>query len=603
MSAIYGFVGFEDKDLLKRMNDALQHPIIHNEHFIHSKVSLGVNWSDSLNHIHFDEERELLLINNGQIYAQYGDKSDWVLESYANNGIRFLEELKGHFTLALYDLREKKLIISTDILNTKPIFYLQIGGSFLFSSQIGPLLLYGDYTPELNRDALNYYLTYVYVPAPLSIYKNIRKLPAGHYAEATIDGNVNIHKYIDISFMPKHETGFDGTLLELNNLFEKSILRRLDNNVGVLLSGGIDSGIIASLATKLSTRQIDTFTLGFNDGKYDERKEAQFIADELNTNHHSFEADSNLIDDLPEVIRILEEPHADPGVLPLYCVTKKARDYCNGLLGGDGGDELFWSYNWFFKDTRLDKYLSMPWIVRRPLTKMLGFLPGKMVPDYDGIHKYEMMDYANLDWGQQSIARMTRFIPSELNEIYRNYDFDLSSENTFQKAQSYLNTIETQEFKEKICYLTIKMTLQNNGLYKAGKLSYANDIGFYMPFLDNGLLDFVTKIPTAFMIGNGERKYLLKKYAEQYRLLPKKILSAGKKGFGGPIEDWLSGDYKDHLIERTLENKDFLQFFDEYYVKKLLDRMGGYESTQRAYTFLVFSIWYDNFLNLKDMKV
>ena len=332
-----------------------------------------------------NEDKTVIVVMNGEIYNfrelrrelekcghQFHSQSDTEVlpHLYEEHGEAMVEHLNGMFAFALWDLRRKKLLIARDRFGEKPLYYGVFDGKFIFASEPKVLLEHPSLNAEINTNALRQYLSFDYVPAPLSIYKNIYKLPAAHLLTVE-NGNVKTRRYWNLSF---HKNGSTPTIesaaKELREIISDSVRMRLVSDVplGILLSGGVDSSTVAAFAAQHATEKIKTFSIGFEEYSFDESKFARAVAEHLQTEHYeeklSVETAADLIS---EIGTWLDEPMSDGSLIPTFLLSRFVRKHVTVALGGDGGDEIFAGYPMYFGHKLARVYDAIPRFLRSGL--------------------------------------------------------------------------------------------------------------------------------------------------------------------------------------------------------------------------------------------
>jgi asparagine synthase (glutamine-hydrolysing) len=282
-----------------------------------------------------------------------------IVHLYEDLGPSCVERLRGMFAFAIWSEKEKRLLLVRDRIGQKPLNYVIESGGLTFSSEIRPLLVALDIKREINLEALNDYLTYMYVPSPKTIFKGIRKLPPGHIMIVE-KGDVKIERYWDLDFSEKlkmKESDYAERIMEL--LKEATSLRLIgDVPFGAFLSGGIDSSVIVGIMTQLMDQPVKTFSIGFDIRSYNELQYAKLVVRQFGTDHHEFEVNPSAIDILPKLTLHYGEPFSDSSSIPTYYLSKFTREYVTVTLNGDGGDELFAGYNRYHEWTLVEKVLK-----------------------------------------------------------------------------------------------------------------------------------------------------------------------------------------------------------------------------------------------------
>ncbi|MCP2619088.1 asparagine synthase (glutamine-hydrolyzing), partial [Candidatus Aminicenantes bacterium AC-335-A11] len=465
------------------------------------------------------------LVKRGHKFKSKGD-TETVVHSYEEWGENFVKKLRGMFAFAIWDGREKKLILVRDRIGIKPLYYTLLkDGTIVFGSELKTLLKYQEIEKEIDFEALDLFLTLEYIPAPYTIFKNVKKLKAGHILIYK-NGKIKIKKYWDI------EEKCDSLKIkdineyceQLYYLLKESVKLRLISDVplGCFLSGGIDSSTIVGLMSELGVKPVKTFSIGFEEKSYNELKFARIIAKKFNTEHHEFTITPEVMDLTEKLINYLDEPFGDFSIFPTYLVSKIARDYVKVILSGDGGDEVFGGYEHY----QAQKLASIPFLF--PLNHFLKYALSPLPPQEKKKKGF---------WNK--LKRYSEgFYYADTNRHFRwmmflnyNYKKKLYSPALFNDLKNSKNILERYPFIEylknayymddinKELYLDLKTYLSDDILVKVDRMSMAVSLETRVPLLDHKLVEFVFQIPGKYKLKGLKTKWIFKKTME--RLLPK----------------------------------------------------------------------------------
>ena len=480
---------------------------------------------------------------------------------------------------AIYDKNNRELILAKDRFGKKPLYYTLQNGIFAFASEIKALQKHPDIDFVLNKDSVLRYLVYDYVPTPASIYEDVFKLGAAQYliistefSELKDSGVKLIPKtYWRLEFEPKWECSLEEGERKFRDLFVKSVEKRLvsDVPIGVFLSGGIDSSAVTwAMAQIMDAAKIDTFSIGFKEKSFDESNYAEQVADYFGTNHHKkiFDAVS-LLDTIPVIEEMLDEPFADASILPTYLLSKFTRDFVIVALGGDGGDELFAGYDPFVALKIAKYYEKLPSPVIRfskwaahhlPVSDknmsagfranhfLKGFYPElKRKPELRNQVWLGAFSYRDMPFnGKKLPALEVVYIPTLSNVDESLTDIDRLS-------NSYISTY-----------------MHDDILVKIDRASMINSLEVRSPFLDTELAEFVARLPVNFKMRGLRTKYLLKNAMKG--LLPDFVLERSKKGFGIPVSQWLRNEL---AVQTKIKLKILTNQLPGYFSKNLLEKL------------------------------
>lgn len=643
-----------DEALLIRMSDTIKHrgpddagTFVSPDHrvgFGFRRLSI-VDLSPAGHQPMFSPDRSLCIVFNGEIYNhqvlrkefeskgyQYRSRSDTesILYAYQEYGLDFVHKLLGMFALALWDEKKRLLVLARDRIGIKPLYYTIADGVFIFGSEIKALLQHPSVSRELDLQAMDAYLTFLISPAPLTLFKNIRKLEPGHFMVIGQDGSVRMEQFWDpVPLGEQPSIDVDGTpipysrLLQnskgmtaascigtIRSLLKQSVKDRMMSDVpfGVFLSGGIDSSTNVALMAELMDRPVDTFSVGFKDlEKYNELAYARQIASQFKTNHHEVIIDHKMaFDFLPALIYHQDEPLADPVCIPLYFVSKLARD--NGTIViqvGEGSDEQFAGYNSMLRELRFyntlwKAYLSLPAFAKSAIYKAAAFLLQRKRELLALDYVRKGMEGEELFWGGAINFTEThkRLL---INREHRVADL---LPHTLAKRwhDEILRRDPGADYLKRMIYLEFKSRLPELLLMRVDKVSMATSVEARVPFLDHRLVEYSMTIPQEFKIKGGEPKYILKKAVEG--IIPNNIIYRRKQGFAAPVSEWLRREWstfaEDRILGSTLVQQGTMR---RDFIRSMIDshRQRKTEAGQNIWNLLNFALWYDYWIEGKDI--
>ncbi|MBV9958745.1 MAG: asparagine synthase (glutamine-hydrolyzing) [Acidobacteria bacterium] len=531
----------------------------------------------------------------GHSFRTHSD-TETIAHAYEEFGAQCVDYLRGMFAFAIWDERAGRLFIARDRVGKKPLYYtLTPDGTFVFGSELKTLLEHPSVTRETNPDALDAYLSFGYVPDPLSIFRGIEKLPPGHHL--TVEGGrVRVEQYWDFSYEPVEEKREEEYLEELRALLDEAVRLRLVSDVplGAFLSGGVDSSAVVGLMSRAMSQPVKTFSIGFNEDTYNELKYARVAAKAFGTEHHEFIVTPDICEIVDELVWHFDEPFADSSAIPTYMVSKMAREYVTVVLSGDGGDELFAGYTRYVVDRKRSGLARLPRVVRE----------GVMQPISRGL--------PHGAWGRNylrnvSLAPLERYIDSisiftELNKgsLYAS-DFkarlrgNSAGTEMFRKLTSQ---VKTGDAVDPLLYLDSKTYLPGDILTKVDRMSMAVSLEARVPLLDHKLIEFVTRIPASLKLKGLETKYIFKRAVAD--LVPAEILHRPKQGFGVPVADWINLQLRERIHETLTEQRTRERgLFDTHYVNLLLDEheRGRRDHSTALWSLLMLELWQRTFVD------
>lgn len=541
--------------------------------------------------------RELRQHLQGRGYA-FQTKSDTesILHSYEEYGDNCVDHLRGMFAFALWDASRRKLLIARDRVGEKPLYYtITKNGTFVFGSELKCLLEHKDVEREIDPESVDAYLTFGYVPDPLSIFKGIKKLPPG-YSLSLVDGKLTTKQYWDFPYKQSEERSEDDYVEELRQRLQESVRMRLVSDVplGAFLSGGVDSSTIVALMAREMSEPVKTFSIGFAEDSYDELKYARLVAQRFGTDHHELIVTPDVCNIVDELIRHFDEPFADQSSIPTYYVSKLAREHVTVVLSGDGGDELFAGYTRYAVDLKRQGFERLPRFLRQNVMKSLSeHLP-------HGARGRNYLYNVALDPIDRYIDNISVFTKLNRGSLYSE-DFLESlagQQSAVAMYRELASQVTTGDPLERLLYLDSKTYLPGDILTKVDRMSMAVSLEARVPLLDHELIEFVARMPASLKMRGDESKYIFKRAVAD--LVPKEILTRSKQGFGVPIGEWIN----DQLRERThdtLRDRVTRQrgYFRPEYIDVLLaeHERGRRDHSAALWTVLMFELWCRAFID------
>lgn len=562
----------------------------------------------------YNEDGQVVLVCNGEIYNfpelydkltslghRFKTKSDneAIIHLYETYGLDCVNHLNGMFAFALWDKNKKLLLLARDRMGVKPLYYSIQNNSFYFSSEIKALLALPEIKRELNINALNKYLTFEHIPSPHSIIKNIYKLEAGKILTLYND-QIKTHKYWDIPLdEPKLAISENEAIDELESLFKKAVKRRFlsDVPVGIFLSGGIDSSLVAKIATDMSSDKIKTFSIGFHEKSFDESKIAMRFAHEIESDHNQSLFDSKeCLKLIPNICDLVDEPLSDASILPTYFLSKFAANQVKVCIGGDGGDELFAGYQIFPVHKLVGLYDILPREIKKFIIQTAQNLPARETYLSFPFALKQFLRGVGISSEIRLFIWIGAYLESEKEKLLNPEIRNKITGNTFEDVNNFLSNKFIPRDTDRLLYLLSKFYLTDDILTKVDRASMANSLEVRGPFLDYTIQEFAAKLPYELKLSRITTKYILKKVAAKH--IPKYITHKRKQGFAIPVTKWLKHELKDILLEFTskeyiknqgLFNYDFIQTL----VKNHLEEK--WDNKKLLWNILVFQLWYDKY--------
>jgi len=622
MCGIAGFIGKGSEGDLERMIATLKHrgPDYHGTYLrdavglAHARLSI-LDLSSSANQPFLNHDKSIALVFNGEIYNfqelkkelqklnkyYFTTTSDTevLLYLYEEYEEKLFDKINGMFAFAIYDFRKKQLLLAKDRMGKKPLYYGVFNGTFVFASELKALLKHPAVSKELNIDALNEYLTFEYVPTPHSIFKNIFKLEAAVYL-IWRDGEVITKKpYWKVNF-DTTPIAFNDAKKTLDNLLDDAVKSRLiaDVPLGIFLSGGLDSSTVAYYAQKNSTSKIKTFSIGFEDASYDESTYAELVAHQVGTEHHAqILTEKQSLDLIPELADLIDEPFADPSIIPTYLLSKFTRSQITVALGGDGGDELLAGYPTFISDYFIDAYTACPMYIKNMIKRIAYYLP---VSDKNISFDFKVKQfikgfelpkrYAHSLW-------LGSFAPDEKRQLFSREAFhSIINQHGLGAIDRYLSEVPHATPFSQLLHLYYRTYLLEDILVKVDRASMFTSLEVRAPFLDYRVVEFLSRLPKKFKLRGFVGKFILKELMRNK--IPDVVIDRPKKGFGIPLSSWLRTELKS-LCNELLSEQALSQhnLFNYPFVKQLKDEHFSIKQNNRKllWTLMIFQMWWLKF--------
>jgi asparagine synthase (glutamine-hydrolysing) len=549
------------------------------------------------------------LEERGHVYRSKTD-SETILHLYEERGVDFVNDIEGDYGIAIWDASREQLVLVRDRIGVKPLYYYLKDGRFIFASEIKAILQHPAVTPDIDEKALYHYLTFLTTPAPSTLFRGIHKLPAGHLLILSRDGSLQIRQYWD-ALPPEQpvQRSDEEHKAEILRLLRDSIGKRMMSDVpfGVFLSGGVDSSANVALMSEQMTRPVDTFTVGFSDAEYlNELESARRIAKQFGTNHHEvIISEKEMQDFLPGLVFHQDEPIADPVCVPLYYVSKLARDSGTIVIQvGEGSDEIFSGYENYVRHLRIYENFwrhaeNLPLALRRTVANISGpalEATGRKRAAVELIRRLGANE--PLFWGGVVVydeALKPRVLSRRMRER-------LNGTSSIQVVNKYLKHIENErpdsEFLARMTYLELKLRLPELLLMRVDKITMATSVEARVPFLDHHLVEYALGVPRSLKVEGASGKHILKRALED--ILPRDLLYTRKRGFGAPVREWfrsaLPGWFDSHVLNSTLRKRDLL---DYEFVNRMLvqHRNRSKDWGFHLWALLNLSLWYERWID------
>jgi asparagine synthase (glutamine-hydrolysing) len=510
-------------------------------------------------------------------------------EKHGSDGIHsYLNRLRGMFAFGLWDGNNRTLLLARDPIGKKPLYYSRTADGLAFASTLKALFQDDQVGREVDEEAIRMYLRLGYVPAPLTAFRGISKLEAGHFLSVNSAGVRNEETYWRANFKPKwhlNETELSSALLEK---IEDAVRLRMISDVplGAFLSGGIDSSAVVAMMSRLSSRPVKTFSVRFAGSPLDESRYAKMVADHFGCNHNELDVDLRP-DDLPVIVRHFEEPFADPAAIPTYFMAREARRHVTVVLNGDGGDEDFAGYTLRHRSYAFAENIPIPLFVRDALLAMHRLFPqwqseGSLMYRADKF----IRTLGEREW-RRNISLM---------ELFSSRELGVSDEGDLLLRKLWATAREFDGLDREL-FFSFALHLPEQLLVKVDRASMAWALEARSPLLDRDFVDFCARIPVSLKLKGPHGKYIFRR-AFKY-LLPEAILSRSKKGFMTPMALWLKEELRT-LMEDSMLSKGSLtsEMLGNSVVARLINEhiTGRRNHERRIYTLLNLELWHRTFI-------
>lgn len=553
----------------------------------------------------YRELRDYLKKHNHLFHTQ--SDTEVILHLYEEFGTDCLQHLDGIFAFAIWDEKKQELLLARDRMGIKPLYYTHLPDwQFIFGSEMKSILINPAVERKIDLISLNEYLSYEYVPTPRTIIRNVWRLEAGHFLIFN-RRSVEIQAYDSPSFRQSESrppVDWRDYSTSMYDTLHSAVQRELvsDVPVGVLLSGGLDSSTIAALMVDLYPGKVESFTIGFEEGSFDESRYARRVASYLNTSHNEMILTSRkAVDLVGEISNFLDEPFADSSIIPTYLLSCFARQKVKVVLGGDGGDELLAGYPTLLSHRLIGYYERLvPWVLRAYVAPRLM--------DHLGVS----FDNISLDFrlrrflagrGVPLINRHQRwmgsFVDEEKASLLQSWIKPVLRD-TYYQSYEYARFCDAKEPLNQILFNDLKTYLEGDILFKVDRASMAASLEVRVPFLNREVVHFADDLPLDLKLHNLTGKFLLKKMMRGR--LPDDIIQRPKKGFNMPVAYWISGDLKDLMMDMLSESFVKRQdLFDYSYIQQITEEHFQQRKDNRKllWTLLMFQFWYRSYIEQK----
>ena len=541
------------------------------------------------------------LVKKGHTFKTRSD-TEAIVHLYEEEGERCFERLRGMFAIAIWDMRNRKLLLARDRVGKKPLFYFYDGYKLAFASEMKAVLQVPGISREIDPQALSDYFSFLYIPAPKSIFKQIRKVLPGHYLVVS-DQGIREGEYWDISFAHTEERTEEEWCERLSDTYREAVRLRLISDVplGAFLSGGIDSSSVVASMAELANGPVTTCSIGFEEKEFNELEYAREVASRFDTHHYERIVRPDAVGVVEKLVWHYDEPFADSSAVPTYYVSQVARERVTVALAGDGGDENFAGYRRYYFDRRENTMRALlPSAIRAPVFGTLASLYPKAdwAPRiFRGKATFENLARCPIEAYFRSVSALrpelkTQILSQDLVRQLHGYD-------SLDVLRAYYDRADTADPLSRIQYVDIKTYLTDDILVKVDRASMAHSLEVRAPILDHKLMELAASMPSSLKLRGINGKYIFKKALQ--RVLPDSVLHRKKMGFAVPLARWFRDDLKE-LAYSVMFSGNGSSLVNQASVRRVWqEHQGGFrDRSTELWTLLMFMLWERQFLK-KEM--
>jgi asparagine synthase (glutamine-hydrolysing) len=564
----------------------------------------------------FNEDRSIAVVLNGEIYnyrelrAQLergghtfttASDTEVIAHLYEDEGPELVYRLYGMFGLAVWDARRRQLLLARDRVGKKPLYYAESDGVLTFGSELGALLAHPEVPREVDHQALDAFLAYRWVPAPMTAFRAVRKLSPGCRLVFR-DGRAAVSRYWRLQFGRKRSVQDPREVHEeLRERIRTATARRMiaDVPLGAFLSGGVDSSAVVAAMAEASSQPVKTFSIGFTNEKFNELPQARLVAERFATDHHELIVEPRALDVIPRIVRHYGEPFADDSAIPSFYVAEMARRHVTVALNGDGGDESFAGYPRYLVNLASSRLERLPRTLRSKVAAV-----GLRVPESGTIDSWRSRarraaETLPLDGPDRYIAYMTHLNGLRRERLY-------TAEYRELIGPSVAADVMARPWRESgarsvvdvMLDVDVQTYLPDDLLVKMDIATMASSLEARSPLLDHELMEFAASLPASFKVRGREKKVVLRGALRGW--VPDEILDAPKRGLRLPLGDWFRGELRgyarDILLDARAQSRGY---FRGEYVRDVLDRhaAGIQDHSQGIWSLLMFELWHRQFID------
>jgi asparagine synthase (glutamine-hydrolysing) len=623
MCGIAGIMASNRVDAIKKMTDIMIHRGPDDSGYYHDNdIALGQRRLSIIDINHgrqpiSNEDDTLQLVCNGEIYNspqlrealiakghrfKTATDVEVILHLYEEHGDDCVKHLRGMFAFALWDSIKRRLLMARDHLGQKPLFFCQKNGGFAFASEPKSILASEIIKPEIDLEGLWHYMSLRFMPDHHSLFKGIEKLPAAHYLVLE-ENHIMINRYWDVDFKEKLSASKENITDQLDELLLETVKGHLlsDVRVGAFLSGGIDSGTVASMMAVLGEKNLPHFSIGTKEKEFDELPYARMVSEKYGMEAHEKVIQPDLIHAIPSMIYHMDEP-ADPFGFGVYLVAEEAAKHVKVVLGGDGGDENFAGYDRYAGQRLVDYYCLLPQWFRQGIVKKIS----DRIPESFGYksmaQKAAWVNEMSLFSGGERYAQslgVLRFTHESKRKLFTESAIQsLGDPSSGEKILQFFNADNADNVVDKMLYTDLMTRIPDHLLTIGDRMTMAHSLESRAPLIDYKVVEFAATIPANLKLNSralkgNHLKYILREVASRY--LPQELITLKKQGFRFPLGIWFRTDLKDFL-RRLFDQSRFVELglFEKSYIDNLLEEhiSGKVDHNYRIWVLLNLEFWY-----------
>jgi asparagine synthase (glutamine-hydrolysing) len=563
----------------------------------------GTVWVTFNGEIYNFQQLRQELLKRGHTFKTNSD-TETVVHAYEEYGDDCVHHFRGMFAFGIWDQNRKRLLLARDRTGKKPIYYTVVDGQFLFASELQSLVSHPAVKRDIAPTSIDDYLTYGYIPAPQSIYKNVHKLPPAHLLTLAADdpAGSQTRRYWQLEYEPKLEVNDREAVEGLREVLTEAVRLRMisDVPIGALLSGGVDSSVVVAIMSQLASGPVETFSIGFADQQFNETKYARMVAERYGTKHHELIVEPNAVEILPKLIRHYGEPYSDSSAVPSYYVSQLTRQHVTVALNGDGGDESFAGYDRYLGSKVAERYKQIPAVLRRRMIEpLLSLVPNSLPRNHRLRQARRFVSVAAQPIGSRYSRWVSIFPPSGRKALYTPEFAEQIS--TYHAEDWFLQVFDEAQKRcsdpvDALLALDIDSYLPFDLLVKMDIASMANSLETRSPLLDQEVMAYAARLPANMKIRGRTLKYLLKELGGQ--LLPRELLHRRKMGFGVPLARWFRNELRpmledvvlsDQALQRGYVNPDVVRTYSREHLEEKTDH------SFQLWSLLCLELWHREF--------